>query len=660
MNFEEIIKNPYRNKHEFLEWIKHFSIDESSISFICDLIKKVGRENAYDIFSLGILDSETIKHNINKFLELIQKFDDNFYIRRLKGLLLARYDLKTLIEIKKEDKAIRLGFLIESIEKEELNDDLEEEINELWKLQDQEIMPSLIRHIVKWAKKYDLKKLLLSINDEFVELLLKEGPFHDLKINKSEMNLFLTKAISLNQETADAVWFFLSDTDQYDDTLEELCIQTLHKYRPRDIRSFSSCIIEKIKANPHLVTIIVDNMSKLDCLDEWYLWETLTMGNPEKTVEESKKITDRYDGSRGIFEELEKNFDIIKATLYEYGNRETCIKLYCILRDWLKEIDFSPFKEIPEETLGEFNKKEILYQIYEITSQLLYFDPHYDTVSLIHTLKNYPKVDELLKERIEQLLDNKEYHPILDILRSASNPQDRAFFGATEILKKIEFYFINFPAIENQLYSNIDEIIINKVNSLFENLSTFLSEVFIFEKLYNGKVIKVCEPEIGEKYPDFLIEINGKKIVIEVKNLDETRKSKITGVGGGGEIERKTYNDIKDAFLQTVPKDAELPVILICDISKFPILRSVIEEILHGSHALVISEDTDASFPTRIHDYITLKKELACFIQAIIIFKRELIRNKLILKGALLEHKYRNNLINKSELEELENILFNF
>jgi hypothetical protein len=661
MDFKKTIKDPYRNKEEFLEWIKHFSINEQSVQFICDLLKKVSYENAYDKFTSAILDSETIKHNIEKFLEMIQNCVDNFYIKRMKGLLLAKYDLKTLTEIKKEDKAIKFGFLIESIKKEELTVDSEEEIKELWELQDQEIMPSLIRHVIQWIKQYDLNNLLLlSINDRYVKLLLMDMSFYDVQIDGKEMIPFLTKAISLNQETADAVWHFLYYTDLYDGALEELCIQTLEKYKPSDIGNFNWCITEKIKVNPHLVTIIVDNMSGFDYLDQWNLWEALTMGNPEKTVEESKKIINGYDGSEGIFEELGKNFDVIKATLYEYGDKESCIKLYCILRDWLKEIDFSPLEEISDEDLNKIEKDELLYKISEITTQLFYFDPHYDINSLLDTLEKYPKINELLKERIVQFLDNKKFHPILDKLRSASNPCDRAFLGATEVLNKLEFYFNNFPLIENQLYMNNNELIEKKVDQLFENLSTFLSEVLIFERLYNGGVIKVCEPQIGDKHPDFLVEINGKKIVIEVTKLNEPLKARITGVGGGGEIERKTFNDIQKKLLQTVPKDAELPVILICDISEFPILGNIIEEILHGSYALVISDDTDLSFSTRKDDYISQKKELACFIQAVIIFRPDLDDKRLILKGGIIKHKYRDDLINESELEEMHTILFNF
>lgn len=659
MDLREILKNPSRKRNEFSEWVKDFPLNEESTSFICNLVKKVGKDYSYMYYILLILNSDTVRQYPSAFIDLIEKCNDNFYVKLMKGLLFSTFRIHTLEDMEKEDNATRLGFIIGIVKQEGLSNESENEIRNLWNLKDNEIMPTLIRYIACWAEERDFSDLFLGVSDEYLSLLLMN--ISDKNVNSDKVVPLLRRAISLNERSANAAWCFIHSNVNDNNLIVDLCIQTLKKYITPSLSSFGGCIMEKVEDNPELVTLIVEDITELDYFNKRSMWGILAEGNPEKTVEESVRITFEDDGTEEILEELGGYFSEIKAGIYSSGTKEDCIKLYGILRNWLRNRDFFSVESIPEEDMERYNENYILGRIHEITERLIWIKPGFEKEQLMDVLREFSEIDGLLRSRIRDLLIRKEYHPVLNVLRNASDPRYKISDGAREVLNKIEYYFNYFPTVENQYCkNNAVKATKEKVGHFFGNLYTFLSECFIFERLHKADVILVCEPNIGGKYPDFLIEINGKKMLVEVKNCEEPEESKISGAKWNPE--EKFKRNFRGAFFQTVPMEdiyPRYPVVILFDVSRSHILPIIIDQIMHGSYSFAFSsEDPEKLIPCRGRDYLAYSKELAKFIQAVGLFKPNMADKKLVLEGNLVKHRYREDLIEISELQKLSDILF--
>lgn len=424
------------------------------------------------------------------------------------------------------------------------------------------------------------------------------------------------------------------------------------------MKFFEWCLKEKIKNNPKLVELIVERINELIFFDKKTLWGTLAEGNPNATVKKSIDLIKEDDKTETTRRVIGSCLEEIKRKLYNIGKKETCIEFYNILYNWLKNEDFITISDLSDETLRSYSKNRVLRIIHEIIEQIRGWKSTFNQQNIERILKKYPHMYSLIWKEIQKLLKDKEYHPLLTILEYAHNKDHRAFYWSIEILNKIEYYFNNYPKIKNGKYSKSNDIVRFMIANLFSEYYGFISEVFVFEKLHNAGVILICEPNVGNKHPDYLIQINGKEIIIEVKNF---MLSEDILISGSGSDMRKFSLDLNEAFKQTVPIDnPKYPVILALDSGRSFIEEDLIHDEFHGSLTFVWHPDKPEKEGDiyRKKDYLASKKKLATYLQGIILFKTKMIENKLHLLGSFTEHIHREKFLDKEDFDLLNKILF--
>lgn len=656
MDFKSVLNNPFGNYFELMEWFKEFPLDDESTEFIFLLLKKIENDMSQGKFIQAILESKTVEENPKLFIEKLSKYSDDKNIKWLMGLVISKFNIHTVKNL--DDDTTKLGFIISSMYRGEFSEELKDELKKLLETKDENIISTLISHINLLTDKEELLQLLLEIGDKYNTLLLNNCISSDIKIDR--LYPIVEKAITQDIGAADSAWYLIYFKNFSPQQVSDLCILTLRNYFPYELRFFDWCIKDKAKKLPEFIEHLVGKLGEFDIFRQRCVWGILTEGNTNKTIEMSKILVDGDDNSEKYCREKGYYFHEIKRKLYRYGSKDNCITLFKILKTWLKDKDYLSIPEITDEQLDQYKKNRTLQILHEITDQLIGFKTNFDKKTITNTLKNYPKLCELAHERIIELLDKKMYHPILVDLSYTIDSEHRAYPWCNEILKKIDYYFTNFPKVKNEKYPKTDDLIKHMVADFFNEPKEFLSQVYIFEKLHSSNVLVTCEPDINGSHPEYLIEIDKNKIIAEVKNFELSEDIKISG--SGSNIGKKFSRNIKEAYFQTVPiEDPKYPAILIFDTSRSLIDEELIHDSLHGSLSYLVSieDPKQEAVAYRKRDFLKFKYELATYIQAVILFRPALKEKKIFLSGSIVEHRYRDELIDTSVFKKLSSILFN-
>lgn len=223
IDLNEILKDPFSNYNDYIQWIKSFKIDKTSIDFIYKLLKKVENDLTYGKYTNAILESKSIGEKPKLFIELLSDYQEDYNIKWLKGNILYKFKLCNMDEI--DDKISKLAYLVSRMYQEDFNKEFINEIKKPWQGQDKEIMPYLIYHTTRLSYKYDFTDLFLKINDEYLELLIRNIAHTNVNIKKLQPILY--KATSYDKNSADALWYCIYFKEIEDDVLADLCITTV-------------------------------------------------------------------------------------------------------------------------------------------------------------------------------------------------------------------------------------------------------------------------------------------------------------------------------------------------------------------------------------------------------------------------------------------------
>ena len=650
-----IFEDPFRNRKEIYEWINSFSLNEESIEVISKLLKSVERDMTSGEYFSAILDSNSVKSNPKKFLELIKPNNPN--LNWLKGLLMAKYALTDIDALKSQSKLTRLSYAIGMANTNELSAEIADLFTSLWDLYDDELIPTLINHMLRLTSKHDFSNLLIKTPKKWLWSLFDNLSFRDDPIERYT-HLFID-ALNYDSLTADQMWYCIYFKVNDDNLISKLCIETFHKYRTFDLKYFDWCIKEKVNKNSALVAKIIDASEYLDYFNKRCMWSILTEGNPIETVNQSVKLTrlKKWDEPERVT--VGTYFDEIKQKLFRQGNKDTCLKLYKILSELVRGKEFFKTKNIKEDVLETYSKNQILELIHEITTQLMTRKTNFDEKKILETMRLYGSLNKLLEQVVNDYLTKKEYNPIIDVLSMSRGDDVHSASWAKNVLSTLDYYFSKIESIPNMRCPKKGDVTSGKVSSLLDDIDSFLSEAFIFERIHKAGILKICEPDISGRNPEFIVEIDGKDIILEVKNYFTSEDLRLSGLGSG--MEEKFRRDFKEAFFQTVPlEDPELPVVLVLDRSRSFIDESIVHNAMHGSLSIGFSIKNKDEKPIvfRKNDSLAHKKGLARFIQAVVLFNPVVEGEHINLKGILIEHLFRDKLIDISQLNVLKEILF--
>lgn len=657
MDVKKILDNPFIHRKEVFEWFQDFPLTESSIDFIWKLIRRVEGDLTSGQYIIAIVESKTVKKNPVQFLKIWEKYSDSSRGRWLRGLILSHYDLISIDSMESEDNLTKLAYVVDSIASDGIDDKTVDMIEELW--EDQQLQPRLIRHLTSLADRGDFSWLFLNTPNEYLGLLLENLSYS--KIDDGKFFSLLQRAISYDQDSADQAWHFIYFKINDPDLISELCKQTLTRYRYFYLQYFDWCIKEKIKKIPELVELIVKKSSTLDVFSKKSVWGILTEGNPKMTVKMSRLIPEEDDGSARTLSILGMYFSEIKQKLYRSGTKDDCMLLYHILKEWLERREYITVPVRSTEDLNRYEKNQILELVDEITEQLTTARVDFNPTEVLEALESYPAIRGLVEDKIQGFLQRKEYHPFFDVLRASFRREHPSHNWATQVLDKMTYYFEFFPRVENEKYINMDDTVKWMVEDLFNDLYGFLSEVFVFEKLHNPGILKICEPNIGGKNPDYLVELNGRKVIIEIKNFHTSQDLRISGFGS--KMGKKFRRDLKETFKQTVPLNGtQYPVILVFDRSRSFIDVEMVNNVLHGSLSVSIPINDGGDDPTvfRENDFLAQESDLAQYIQAVILFTPIIKDGDIQLEGDYIEHGYRDSsMLPEKELHLIKELIIN-
>lgn len=652
MSFDltRIAAQPFRYREDFLRWATTLPLENKSVEFIEQLFKSIAGDMARGEFETAIVSSPEIAKNPEKFLALIGN-TTNPDLLWLQGRISAKYQIMTVSDLG-DDVALTAYIAQEISEGKELSENQERELERLWREHKPELMPSLIMQVLKLAEIKDMSEYLFSTPDQYLPFLFRWMTPRNIPV-RPIVDLFW-RALNLNADTLDEAWEVLYFREVDQPLLVEYFVQSLKKYSILDIRHVEWVLEDKMKKDSSLGHALLDRRAELDRFHQQLLWELVAKAAPTVAVARAVELT-KIPWDSSLVSWAGYLFNVIKQKLYKqdvlFG-----ANLYIILYDWLHD---KPFFEIQKFTLEELLKMPsnfVLGKVHEVVERLMSGKIDFDAEKVMAALDTKPYIKCLLESRVVVFLEQKEYNPIIDILEMASVQANRGQAWARQALDTMEYYFEHFPTVMNHKYPSVDDRKRAMVNDALSDLDAFLSQARVFARLHQAGMITVCEPSIGGRHPEYLLNVNGKTAVAEVKNYHTSEDLRLSSFGSA--MMQKFSSDIESAFKQVVPLHGkQLPALLLLDRSRSMVDELMVENVFEGSAAVRFYPDHPEipAHAIRENDSLGERKELAKFIQGIVLFQPNSAAG---LSGKLFPHRRRDMQLSDDELIRVSEALF--
>jgi len=662
MNFKEVLQDPFMKGEQFHTWSKDFSLNRKNVKFVNDMIVKVGGDLSLGEYIQSVLYSKSVGSNPKKFLIMLATYDDNEVIQWVIGKIRCQYKINSLNNIEECKPMEKIGFIDIWYTNNGYSRKLKVEIQKLWDMKDDTLIPHLIAVIAYIGRKHDISQFLLDVDNKHLLRVIDILCYNKMDISKLKPLLF--RGVTYSTETAGETWMWIYH--QIDDPrlIARLAMITFRNWKFVDLQNFEWCLQEKAKKLPEVIPMIVDKIHQLEYFNRRTIWRPLTLGNPMETVTCSSKLFELDKGDRLSQALIGECFNEIKQMLYRTKNKEASVELCLILNEWAKGRDFITIKEKTRQELNALPPEKVVNIIHEITEQLISNKVSSTKTEILGKLSSIPKLNLAVQSKVASYLDKKKYHPILEMLSIATLQEHRNNAWAINVLATLEYFFQNFPTIPNGKYSVPSEAITHKTLQLFSNFDSFLSEALIFERLHKANCIKQCEPAIEGRHPEFLVVIDNKETIVEVKHPETSEDLRLSGFGN--KMENKFKRDIIAAFTQIVSfNPPHRPVIIAFDTSKSGIDQYMFDNFFAGTLNMSFNVYSQGQKPKkddvksfRAADYLVKKYPQAKYVQGIIFFRPFMKGCQLSLQGFVGKNYVREQIFSDKQLDNFGKYLY--
>lgn len=649
MDIEQIVKNPFRFRDEFDQWISSAEQNEENIRYCQILLEKVKGDLASGIYIEKIVCSKLVSTNPAHFLEIFSCSEQDIFLF-IEGEIIYYYSLNERFITRKIIPEIEVAYLRKKIDKEGINSTTINTITKLLKLEKPNIKPTLILMILKNADNNPLLfHLLEKIDKPYWHFLL------EWSIIIKEPNLIFEKLlIKINkngtEEEINALWRVVGSLKLSENTNWILIKEIFFN---RKIYRLSWCkwgMKQKIEKNPNIIERLFKYYSSFSEINKRDLWEICLEVNSPLTSNFFRKIFSNNSKQRNEFRITASRTEEIYRALFNFGNLTEVKKLYLNLCKYLKKTPF-----IGNITIKNFSRKEdCLEEIRKLVDQMYEYSNIPPLSELEIELSNYFFLKNLLSKSLgKKFAENKFNEFIVVLTKSRENKE-----FAKRVLEELNYYVSKYPQFPNDQSQTTEKILKNIKCKLFGDFWKFMSEAYIFNKFCRaGKIVK-CDPVFGNYVGEFIVNLGGVSTLVEVKNHESSRDLRLSGVGR--EMEYKAREDLKGVINQVLIKgNVKVPILLCYDTSSNFLDDFIIDNILHGSLKFMVPKNTqDELFPFREKNFPQRNLEEVKYLQGVLLFKPQYNNKRLTLKGKIISHKYREKFLGQEGFKDIAKSIF--